>query len=81
VFFAAKQTPLPSLLSLSFPQHTHPSPPLALSLLRLHSPNRCQVESITDSTQALLLDVSEGREVPKAEAENLQKRRKLIKLE
>lgn len=40
-----------------------------------------KVDSITDSTQDLLRDVSEGKELPKAELDNLQKRRRLIKLE
>lgn len=40
-----------------------------------------QVDAITDSAQALLRDVAEGRELPKAELDNLQKRRRLIKLE
>jgi hypothetical protein len=40
-----------------------------------------QVDSISDSTQALLREVVEGKELPKAELDNLQKRRKLIKLE
>lgn len=56
----------PPQTPLTFPQHSH---------------TLTQVDSITDSNQGLLLDVAEGRELPKAEAENLQKRRKLIKLE
>jgi len=56
---------------------TTPLSPPILSMFRC-----ClQVDSITDSTQDLLRDVSEGKELPKAELDNLQKRRRLIKLE
>lgn len=61
-----------------------PQPHLSCLTLFLvsHSRNRiAQVESITDSTQALLVAVSEGRELPKAELDNLQKKRRLIRLE
>ncbi|KXZ54325.1 hypothetical protein GPECTOR_5g409 [Gonium pectorale] len=40
-----------------------------------------KVDSIEDRTQALLADVAAGREIPKAEADNLAKKRKLIKPE
>jgi hypothetical protein len=60
------------------PPHPPPQTPLTFPQ---HSHTLTQVDSITDSNQGLLLDVAEGRELPKAEAENLQKRRKLIKLE
>ncbi len=42
---------------------------------------RDQVDSIEDKTRDLLADVAAGREVPKAEAEALHKKRKLIKPE
>lgn len=44
-------------------------------------PRGSQVDSIVDSTQALLADIAAGKEVPKADAENLAKKRKLIKPE
>jgi hypothetical protein len=40
-----------------------------------------QVDAITDTAQAQLVAVSAGQELPKAELENLQKKRRLIKLE
>lgn len=40
-----------------------------------------KVDAIEDRTQALLKGVAEGKEVSKADAENLQKKRKLIRLE
>lgn len=40
-----------------------------------------QVDAIEDKTRQQLQDVADGKELPKADAENLQKKRKLIKLE
>lgn len=40
-----------------------------------------KVDAITDTAQAQLVAVSAGQELPKAELENLQKKRRLIKLE
>lgn len=59
--------PPPRLL----PPHSPPPPPACC----------LQVESITDTTQGLLVAVSAGQELPKAELENLQKKRRLIRLE
>eukprot|EP00878_Enallax_costatus_P033802 GHUV01037367.1.p1 GENE.GHUV01037367.1~~GHUV01037367.1.p1 ORF type:complete len:388 (+),score=127.44 GHUV01037367.1:149-1312(+) len=40
-----------------------------------------KVDSVTDTTQQQLADVAAGKDLPKADADNLQKKRKLIKLD